>query len=281
MAAFDEAVINALGKRIVSVLGLQAKKGAPKDYMGKVTAGFGAHAFQLLRRQGLIEVVPIRGDVLNQYIPGMGVQPTGKSKKGVDIYPTYTYVKVVRNNQTLKPIGVGKEIREAMTGSQSVLDKLFRSDATLSEASWTPVAFSQKTTDTGQKISAKQRKILEKAQAIPHRVIGDMWSALQVLGDEVILKAAGWKDPESAHIQANNLDAVLAQNNNLETQLDGMTGLVQRAIAHSPKGLLQAFYANFDVWKNYRVGITTRDMNLQSSKIHRYMFARPTTQGIA
>ena len=271
LAAFEDAAVNTIGDKIVAALGLKAKPGAPQDYLPKVAAAFGVHALQLLQRQGLINIKVIDGGKLASYLPAMGIQPIGKDRKtNKDVYAKYSYVQVVRDLTTHKMLGDGKVITESVAGSSGVIDKLFDAEHVPMEASTEPIPFKQQFAKrTGQTISKIQRKILTAAQKQENRIIPDMWSALKVLGDGVILKAAGWKDLDGGKISANNLSAYEAQNNNLENQLEGMKGRID------PDNLSQPFFANFEVWKNFRVGVTTRDLNLQSSKIHRFMFFRP------
>ena len=282
MTAFEDVVISAIGKEVVSVLGLKAKPNAPQDYLAKVAAGFGVHGLLLLERQGLINRGTLTGGQLNTFMPGAGIQPIldkegnpKTNKQGEMLYPTYDYIQLPRDEK-LKVVGDTKTIRESAVQSRAVLDRFFGSERTPAEASWTPIPFNQATAKgTGQAISKKQRRILEKAQKVPNRIIPDMWNALQVLGDSAILAAAGFKEYDETKIQKTNRDAVLAQNENLVKQLEGAVNLVQGAIDGSPEGINQPFFANFEVWRNFRVGVTTWNMNLQSSKIHRFMFSRP------
>ena len=102
-----------------------------------------------------------------------------------------------------------------------------------------------------------------------------MWNLLTVLGDEVILKAAGFRGAEKDKIHVANRDSVYAQDANLEQQLDSLKARIEHAVATSKEKLHQAFYVNQEVWRNFRVGISTRDINPQSSKIVRFMMYRP------
>ena len=269
MYSFEDTFRNNLGAAVVAALGLKAKPDAPQDYLAKVAAAFGVHALKLLERQGLVEVVAISEQKLQDYIP-ITATPVGKEKNGDPIYAYRSYIKIVRNDETFKMVEDGKTITESVEGSEGVLDNMFGSVRTPREAAREPIKFNQQfAKDTGQTISKEQQDILEEAQKQENRIIPDMWHALTVLGKSTILKAAGWKLLDETKIQENNWGAVEAQNNNLEHQLDGMEGLID------PENLDQPFFANFEVWKNFRVGVTTGNMNLQSSKIHRFMFARP------
>lgn len=274
MSAFEVTVTNSLGAQVVSALGLKARPNAPQDYLPKVAAGFGVHALLALERQGLINRGTLSFEQLSQFIPEMW-SGTDEQLAAQKAFTEFSYVQIPRGEKYAL-LGDTKTIRDAAVNSRDVLGRMFGSERTPAEASWAPIPFNQATAkDTGQTIPKKLRRVLEKAQKIPNRVIPDMWNALAVLGDDVFLKAAGWREFDETRIQKTNRDAVQAQNNNLEDQLAGAKNLVQTAIDHSPEGIKQPFFANFEVWRNFRVGITTRNLNLQSSKIHRFLFSRP------
>lgn len=287
-SSFEDTAINSLGQRIVDALGLQANKDATQDYLPKLSAALGAHALRTLERANLVTLQAIPGNVLNGYLPTRdAAKPIGKTPSrttkdgkvipGRDIYNNFSYVKVIRKGEKHTVIGDAKTIKDSVRGSQAVLDRFFGSEQAPTQASWRPMAFRQlsaKRTDQG--ISIKQKAVLEEAQTHPLRIIPAMWSAMNVLGEQVILRAAGWREYDTSKIQVGNRDGVEAQNSNLENQLDGMADLVRSAIEGSKKfGINQPFFINNEVWKNFRVGVTTRNLNPQSSKIHRFMFARP------
>jgi hypothetical protein len=266
--AVKDAAVNSLGRAMADALGLVADKAAPVDYLPKVQAALGVHGLQLLERQGLVKMSTLGGETLNSFMPSLGYTPR----------QSITYVALVRGSRAngYALPDATQQIRDAAVGAQNVLDRFFGAEKVPTAASWKPLPFVQATAKrTDAAIPAAQRKILEQAQQTPHRVIPAMWHAVAVLGDDVVLRAAGWREEDATRVQAENRKAVEVQNRNLENQLDSAKALVESAIAHSPKGLAQPFYLAQEVWRNFRVGIATRNLNPQSSKIHRFLFARP------
>lgn len=260
----DRAAAN-IGKYIVDALGLRANSKAEANYMAKLETAFGLHGVVLLASQNLIDTVNYTGAEMNDFIDGLNVSNENAQ---------FEYVRVVRSK--LKLAGANKEIKDSTVGARGVLTRMFSSEASPTFALWVPRRFSQATAKkTGQNITEQQRKILDAAQQVPHRIIPSMWNALQVLGDTVILQAAGWKEYDESKVQLENRLTMQAKNEGLEVQLEAMKNLVQDAEKNSPNKLEQAFYATYEVWRNFRVGIATQDMNPQSSKIHRFMFYRP------
>lgn len=288
MAAFKNTAASSMGRYILDALGLAPKDGvAPPDYVAKLQSALGERAMVLLTEAGLIEQVAIRGDVLNGYIQGFGSQPvmrpdpkTGEpvlqfDTQGQPIYPVFEYVRV-RRDEAGELSEDGEQIKSSTLRSRGVLQRLFSTEAPGTIASFTPRRFTQeRAKKTGQDITEAQRRIVDSAMQSEHRVIPAMWDALKVLGDGIVLMAAGVRDLALDPPHVDRLAAVTAKNEALTEQLASMKRLVESAIDSSPAGIAQPFFVTMEVLKNFRVQVATRDLNLQASKIHRNLFYRP------
>lgn len=277
MTTFQDAAANSMGRYVIDALGLKPNGKQTVDYMGRLTTAFGLQAMVLLANDKVnaIDTVSISGNDMNTYLPGLDVQPVGKTKSGRDVYPEYEFVRI-NVDSSLKLQGVSKEVQESTVQSHGVLQRMFSTERPKEFASWKPMKFTQgMAKKTKQAIPKLLRKILNEAMQAPQRVIPSMWDALTVLGDEVFLKAAGWTEYQEDKVQVENRENILAKNHGLEDQLDNMKALVSDAIKNSPDGLSQPFYIAQEVWRNFRVGMAANDLNLQSSKIHRFSFFRP------
>lgn len=285
LAAFQDTAIGNMGKHVLQSLGIQVSKDAPNSYQAMLEAGLGAHAWKAMVDAGVIEPVELSTLALSEMISGFDPVQVSTTQDGQPVYETRKYVRipVARDPQTRRTefTGVGKQIKQAVKGSRNVLERFFGSEYTPSRASWEPMPFNQKKAKRSQQgLSEEQTRILKKAQKVPNFIHPEMWELLSKFGDAgrmLILRAAGWKpasEEDLKGVQKALREGIEAQNENLQTQLDNAVELVQDAEKNSPKGLLQGFFHNLEVWQNFRVGITTHDMNLQSSKIHRFMFYR-------
>ena len=255
----EDMMINEMGNTIISALGLKANPNAPKDYLPKLAAGLGAHAFVTLVNEGLINTVEPNRTTVETWVTGLPKLPSTVDKDRMNFH----FVSINKEHAQVK------QMKEANKGSGMVLDKLFKADKIPTMASEKPLKFSQKLAKkTQQAISKAQAAVLNAAQQVPHTVIPEMWKANKVLGADAMLKIAGWKDVNSFTYHVNSLEGIEAQNDNLEKQLEAMEDLVSEDIT-------KPHYPVYEVWKNFRVGVATRNMNLQSSKIHRFMFSRP------
>ena len=133
-----------------------------------------------------------------------------------------------------------------------VLEKLFGSTKLPYLAEEKPIKFVQtKAKRTNQSIAQEQKEILEEAQSHGHRIIPTMSMAIEVLGRENILKAAGFVS-DLSKLHKSQRDGQEAQNENLERQLRDLQDLAE---SDGGKGLTKPWYLVQEVWKNYRVGI--------------------------
>lgn len=267
VAAMEDTILNDLGMRIIKALGLSAKPEAPVDYLPKLATALGTLALRSMEDQGLVKTTTHNGKELSQWIEGFQM----------DDEKSLSYVTLVRGDRDAKwelpP--TTRMIKSANQGTGAILDKLFDAEKVPTEAAWTPIPFKQETAKrTNQAVPKEEAKILAKAQKVPLRIIPQMWNLLKVVGDEVILKAAGFKG-ETDKVHVANIDSVEAQDANLFQQLDRLKARIEHAAANSKEGLHQPFFLNQEVWRNFRVGIATRDINPQSSKIVRFMMYRP------
>lgn len=163
-------------------------------------------------------------------------------------------------------------IKEASLGSKSVINKLFGIEKAPRIASTKPANFNQESPkDTNQAIPKLHQKVMQATQQIPHTLVPAMWQVSLGMGKDAILEIAGKVDVnvEDPNFQINNLPSVLAQNDNLENQFD----LAFEQITQ--EGEEASWFVTGSIWSNLRNGYKEMSMNLQSSKIHRYLFTRP------
>ena len=163
-------------------------------------------------------------------------------------------------------------IKEASLGSKSVINKLFGIEKAPRIASTKPANFNQESPkDTNQAMPKLHQKVMQATQQIPHTLVPAMWQVSLGMGKDAILEIAGKVDVnvEDPNFQINNLPSVLAQNDNLENQFD----LAFEQITQD--GEEASWFVTGSIWSNLRNGYKEMSMNLQSSKIHRYLFTRP------
>lgn len=285
----EDKVISELGKAVVRALGIQATEDAPLDLMPHLESAFGARVLALMEGEDLIDRGFIPTVEVDSFFKDGGEFPQdedagdsdaveakqGEAKKPGVGTPMTTYIFLARmegpKNPLTKPLVA---IKEANAKTYDVINKLFDQEQAPRFAETKPVKFTQKFTKrTRQLISKMQRRVIQRTMDTPHKVIPEMLAFSMALGEEAMLKIAGWVDLEGTKYHLSEIEGIDAQNQNLENQFRLMMEMLENPA--NPDGFDTEFFIRQEVWKNTRAGITTQSLNTQTSKIHRYMFARP------
>ena len=269
MTSYEHTAIAELGKVAVQALGLKLKDDAPVDLLPRLESALGVHVLSLLENAGYLTKVALPASQVNSYFDE-------ETSSEFSEFTTYNYVQLVVKEENKKTVHTDavRAIKDANYGSSDVASKLFGIELAPRMPETKPSKFVQKTAkDSQQDIPKAQRKAVQDTMNTPHTVIPEMWAAAEKLGREVILKIAGAKDIDSGKYHKENRSSIDAQNRNLETQFDLMSELLNQT--SNKEGLDQAFYVAQSVWKNFRAGFSNQGLNLQTSKIHRFMFGRP------
>lgn len=268
MSGFENAIIADLGATALQALGLKLGKNAPQDLLPRMESALGTHVLAMMEREGLLQREPIKAADIKKYFTvaneESAIDPGTQGK--IDFSST-AYVSVVRND-ALKAIG------DSNAGSGNVIERLFGVEFAPRMADLKPAKFDQKfAKNTKQAISKAQVKAIQDVMNTPHKAIPEMLALAFGIGRANVLRVAGHVDLEGGKFHKVNRDSIEAQNQNLEHQYDLMMEMLDDP--RNPEGYDTEFYVRGEVWKNYRAGFTTQSLNQQTSKIHRYLFARP------
>ena len=270
MSSYQHTAIADLGKVAVQALGLKLRDDAPVDLLPRLESALGVHVLALLENTGYAKTLALPASQVNGYFDE-------EMSSEFSEFTTYNYVQFVlqQDGNKLVHTDAVRAIKDANFGAGDVVTKLFGITKAPRMPATEPTKFVQGTAkDSKQDIPKVQRKAVQDTMNTPHTVIPGMWAAADKLGREAILKIAGFKDIESGKYHKENRRSIDAQNRNLENQFDLMAELLHQPT--NKEGLEQAFYVMQSVWKNFRAGFSNQGLNLQTSKIHRFMFARPS-----
>jgi hypothetical protein len=252
-----------MGEMALQALGLTVDSNAPQDLLPRLKTALGARMLVALASEGLVERRPINTKMINDLFEPVAGAPIDPKKNTV-------YVFADREKLT--------EYKDANKGTNAIVDTLFGSEKTPVIASTKPAKFRQEyAQNTRQKVPAKLAKVLNEAQKVPHTVIPDMWSLMGALGRDNVLKVAGARNVDTDFVHEVNKKGVEAKSRGLANQLDlALDMLGAQDVGDMHADITTPRYVQYEVWKNFRVGVVTESLNQQASKIHRYMFARPS-----
>lgn len=257
-SSLESKAVTSMGRDVMNALGLKVSKEAVQNYGPNLEAAFGIHAMQALVDAGLVYQFSLRQNTLY-------TSSTEEDKKS----PTMAFLGIVRNSVTGEVPKAGKPFAGSQRGAGNILSEVMEVGKEPAMATLEAVPFVQKNPKRSKRSLPKAlADILAAQQKIPYTENTSLWDLTKLFGNEFILTAAGKVDLLTEKVHVDQQEAIEAQNQNLERQLNLASDLVN---AH-PRGT--PFYIAFEVWKNLRVGIKTKNLNPQSSKIHRYMFQR-------
>lgn len=272
MSTFQHTAVGSLGSVVYQALGLQVSEDAPIDLQPRLETALGTHVLELLIKQGFarIDRIPY-ADVQNFFkAESSSEEPTFTqgSKDSADIrYVQFLWKDV--NSKTEKVKDSISEIRASNKGSQDVLNKLMGVERSTRLPETAPQDFNQKKAkDSDREVPKVQAEVLDASGKTPYKSIPAMLDMANALGKAAILKIAGAVDLDKTNPQfhAVNRISLQTQNDNLDNQFEGLMELDSE----------QEFYMTPNVWKNFRAGFSNVVMNLQTSKLARFMFANPS-----
>lgn len=263
----EDVIANQVGARIVQALGLKAGKDTASNELARLESAIGIKAIGAMTSAGLIERTEISDKDL---------KAVSKSRDAVtsDVH-TFLNVTTEQVNGLDVANEVTRKIREATTGSQSVINKLFSVDAAGVEPSYVPVPFDQAFAKrSGQLIPKGLAETLDKEghKALTIRQdVNQIWGILSKNGR---YRAAGVVDTDTKPAHKANLLSREAKNNGLRSQVDNYDTFLDKMISdESTDGIDQKLYFGRSVWKIQRVGLSTNIINPQTSKVHRHLLA--------
>lgn len=284
MVGFHDRVINDLGRVAVQALGLKPTKNAPQDLLPKLEMAMGTHIMAMLVKEQVLTRNHIAREDLSRFFDDGGEMDKDTDVEAADSsefegVEAVTYIGLVRKPVTdgsWGPLGsVPAGIKSANAGSYDVVNTVFDAGLPTRFAGTKPVKFVQKFAKrTKQTISKMQRAVVARTMATPHKVILEMLALTEVMGKQAFLKMAGWVEIDASKHHESEHKGIVAQNENLERQYDLMMEMLNNP--DNPDGVLSEFFVEQEVWSNFRAGFLNASLNQQTSKIHRYMFARPS-----
>ena len=261
----ESAVAASIGADVVAALGLKASQSAPANEQARLEAALGEQTIGALVRAGLAERVQI-SDAELQKLMNSGVE----SKPGAK--HTFIRVKTQRVEGKLTAVPEVAAIREANVGAQSVIAKLFGSETSAVEPSFTPLDFTQaKAKRTNQDVPPVLAERLNKEAKKPHTVRPDVWHLWNNVSGDFLYKVGGLVDVNDTPTHAENLASRTAKNDGLVAQVDNARAFI--SAMEADQGLEQPLYFDRSVWKPQRVGLTATVLNPQTSKAARSILA--------
>lgn len=267
-----QVLFSRLGKQITDALGLSAGRDVPQDIMPKLQSQMGAHAAALMVNEGLAEWTTVSGRELKAAVQ------EGTSVR-MDEEGSLTFLRMVPQSQ--RNGAIQHQINDIVTasrGSQSILNKLFGSEAGVRFPELAPVKFAQNAAKRQRHgLPSMLKRILNKENQRPHRLRDDMLKAVEWLsegGNDTFLEAVvGITQEGSRYVHSSNALGIEGRNDGHRRSIDRFREFVEILRARSEGGELPAFFFDRRAWVMHRVGLHSNGFNPQQDKFHRHLMS--------
>ena len=263
---------NKLGKFVVEALGLKSKgKEVPVDELKRLQAHLGAHLMNALVHDGLLKVEKIDlGEFLAMQArkEAESDRSNEASKDVEDANSPFRkdfFVQINRDSPFME------HLKSVSKGSGGVLATLFGMDSGEQLPLLEAPKITQKDTNGGkQTITKSVRKAMEK-MASRQMTFRPSMKVLSQASRGFLEDIAGIENVDNLVMHSELRDGAQAANDNLRRELDQLIDLWDFLGALGNP--FRNFYARPDQWKNSRIGYVGLWVNMQTSKIARFLVA--------
>lgn len=255
VGTLEHNVTNELGKAIVQTLGIKAGPDAGGNAQTNLENSLGLFAVDMLIDAGLLEVTEVNQKELATIVDALDDTETAQNYSGSE------KIRFVRMAE-----GEGSDqFRLDSEGSKDVLGRLFKTESFRRGPSLKkPTATVKRQKGTRQAVSQEVQDILLKHSQREHYVKKNQQKLFSQMSDDQIAKMMGYKDP--ATVQQYERAGVEGKNNQIMNSIR-----YWREFHGELENDDQAFYFNWEQWKNQRVGIVSNTVNPQGDKLHRHL----------
>jgi hypothetical protein len=264
----ESLAANSIGQSVLQALGIKALKTAPQNERSRIEAGVGQFAIAVMLDWNLIQRQAItKGQLttLGAKLPeNANLDDQELEAAKLDETKIY-FVAVNKDNQNVK------DIIEASTGSQNILDKIFATGNRTSEPRREAPDYVNDTTQNTEQ-PAPQNLIdnLNQLTKKVWRPISERVNFLLGLPPEMVEEMIGVKPVDEALVHKDNRAGLKAKNDALIRDRDNAFEYLARMQAEE-QGLDQDLFMEYSIWKHHRVGMTGNVLNPQTSKVHRWL----------
>lgn len=282
--------VSSIGQKISSVLGLQSKD-ADSDpaYLSRLETALGTYAVSLLVDQGVIYKRNIssehfnpdwleKGSFTEQEVIRDKVTGEVKEVLGEKAKLTMSFLQFNKNWET--PVESLKDgyrpfknkttdaLYQASKETGAILDRVFTADKVDSLPSFTSGAYEQETAKkSDQKVSTTQTENNKKVSERIHTLQQDVFTVIDGLTDEVLIRINGGQSDGYIH-HATNVERYQSQVADTQRSIDNLRNFAD-VLRNRPSGLKSVFYFVPQVWRQFRVGLSSSTVNIQTDKLHR------------
>jgi hypothetical protein len=264
----ESLAANSIGQAVLQTLGIKALDSAPQNERARIEAGVGQFAIAVMLDWNLIQRQAVTKGQLTtlgaKLAENANLDDQELEQAKFDETKIY-FVAVNKDNQNVK------DIIEASTGSQNILDKVFATGNRTSEPRRTaPDYVTDTTQNTDQPAPQNLIDNLNQLTKKAWRPIQERVDFLLGLPPEMVEQMIGVKPVDETLVHKDNRAGLKAKNDALIRDRDNAFEYLALMQAEE-QGLDQDLFMEYSIWKHHRVGMTGNVLNPQTSKVHRWL----------
>lgn len=255
-------VAASLGKEIKNQINLTGKKGINGAFEAKLELSLGHMALATLIDNGFIHQARAKNGDLDQF--------RSADNQSKDPETAINFITIDKDftddNSRFIPSEQVQDIIDNMKGNKELFNKLFGVESHKVVPTDKPVTdVVDKMQRTINDVSASVKKSIKKAQAVPFQAHENVMDVFNKIDEKTFLEALGYTyDMDSVHVTEE--DSVRGKNTAIKREYDAVKEFMAEREKDKP------FYFTYSIWKNLRAGVTSNTVNLQGSKLHRFLF---------
>ncbi len=273
----DKYTQNEIGNNVAQMLGLKARKNAPKDTLSTLATSMGNHAVALLLSEGILEQ---RQFTQAEYAAATGV-PLSSLKDQEGIITAYRLRRDYTTGQRVAPLidvpqtteaGLPQlgDLTDKVKGATMMFAKLFGAESAKVFPTLAAKNNAQKQPKNSlQKTPRVLQERVNSSNSHAWQMKQDMVTLLEQFGDDFTKQMMGWVDIENTALHVTDAIKQRAVNESIERDLSQLTEW-KELLELEDDGLETPFYLQAKIWVIQRAGFEQNAINPQSSKLARH-----------
>lgn len=265
-------MIEQLGTKAYSLLGIQATKQAPYGFEEKLISNLGTAALAALEDAGFLNHTSITAKEIEE----------AGGRKADNKHTIFNFVAVKTQIEDDPDSGFGvltvidsvKTLKKASTSGFT--EKLFSFVDSKKLPYLEPPKTSSVITKRDQVVPSQIMDVLDKQSEVKHFMKKTELNLLGSLSKKANAKIFDYELRKDSEIHAHHKDSVIGKNTQAKMTQNNLVEWVN-FLSEQPEGLDTPFYNKYTVYVHHRMGIESNMVNIQQNKIMRHLITPEDT----
>jgi hypothetical protein len=273
-------LIRALGKQSARTLGIVSKDTGPGNAQTRLEQAMGTLAVSVMLSDNMLYAQDIDFNEVSKWLlhnqrngdgfmDDVAIEVIDFGNNATFVRPNFGKYKDDDGFDRITQLGYAGELNDVTRGANDFVASLFDTESEhVFPSLKAPKSVNDTRKGTDQKISAKEKRTLEKHQKREHLLAADTDAVFNLLDRDQMLQVAGVKADYLTTRPKMEHAGIEGKNATLERELDNYLAFRER-LQQGVGALATPFFFRHQVWKQGRIGMLGSLVNPQASKLHR------------